>query len=152
MATSVNTPSHKKKRGPKPGTKHKGMFVKGDPRISPPKKGDFQRPGIKKEFMALMRGHTDRAVQCLLDCMDDEKAPWREKIAAAELTLAHGHGRPVDRLAVQTLNEEGGSQVQNMDYQALRAKAALYLAKYTTDEDIALITQNETAESVIDVN
>jgi len=124
MAT-VKTPTHIRKSGPKNGKKHSGQFVKGDPRIN---RHPAAMPTVKKEFMSLMREHTDEAIACLTKCMADDTSPWRERIAAAELTLAHAYGRPVDRVAVANMgNGDGVGAVQQMDYAQLKARAAAFL-------------------------
>ena len=83
-----------KRKGPPKGTRHSGSFSKGfdsrrhleGPRV------------VKKAFQEAIREHTDTAIQVLSDCMEDTTAPWKERQAAAELTLNYGHGSPVNRV------------------------------------------------------
>ena len=92
LDVNARTPAGRKKPGPKPGTRHAGMFQKGhDPRR-------LEAPRVKRDFQALVKDHADEALQCLLDCVRDDRAPWKERRAASELLIAHAVGTPVNRI------------------------------------------------------
>lgn len=85
--------------GLKPGQKHSGSFKPGhDPRrhLEGPRRS-------KRNFQELVRAHTEEAVNFLRATIDDEDAPYGERYKAAELLLAHAHGKPVDRQVVATM-------------------------------------------------
>ena len=90
--------------GLKPGQRHSGQFKKGhDPR----RHLEGPRSGVtKRSFQELVRAETERAIDFLRDALNDPDAPYSERYKAAELLLAHGHGKPVDRQVVATM--EGG--------------------------------------------
>ncbi len=112
----------RRKPGPKPGSRHNGMFAGGfDERrwlLGP------QSPTVKKDFQSKVREMTDDALQVLQDCLSDSEASWKEKQAAVELILSHGHGLPVNRgLMAQT--DESGQDAQHMSTeQILKALSA----------------------------
>lgn len=87
--------------GPAPGTRHAGTFKSGhDPRRH--MTGPYKRV-TKKSFQELVRAHTEEAVNFLVNALHDEDTPASERYKAAELLLAHGHGKPVDRQVVATM-------------------------------------------------
>ena len=100
MADGLDSPTRglgvgKKRRGLKPGQRHEGQFKKGfDERRMAPR--------VKRDFQALVKDHADDALQCLLTCVNDEKAPWKERRAASELIIAHAVGTPVNRILQAT--------------------------------------------------
>ena len=54
--------------------------------------------------------------------MDDDSAAWKERQAAAELVLAHGHGQPVSRHLMAQMPSEGETG-RSLGLEELRAKA-----------------------------
>tara|TARA_R110002072_G_scaffold296928_2_gene469276 strand:- start:377 stop:853 length:477 start_codon:yes stop_codon:yes gene_type:complete len=97
------------KPGPLPGTRHAGSFRFGhDPRrnLTGPKPSP-----IRQDFQSKIREHTDLAINALVDCIGDVSAGWRERRAAAELVLNHGHGTPVSRV-LMAQGETGGDARQ----------------------------------------
>ena len=54
--------------------------------------------------MQACRDKTDNALSVLDECMNDPNASWRDRTSAVALVLEHGHGKPVDRLAVAHLS------------------------------------------------
>ncbi len=83
--------SPRKKPGPRPGTRHAGMFKPGyDERRMAPR--------VKRDFQALVKDHAEEAAEVLLECIRDEGAPWKERRASAELLIAHAVGTPVSRV------------------------------------------------------
>jgi hypothetical protein len=93
-----------KRKGPRPGSRHSGMFTSDDPRrwTQGPR-----NPKVRKEFAEKAKELTDAALKVLSDCMLDNKAPWRERRAAAELALSHGHGAPVSRILMAQAQGSG---------------------------------------------
>ena len=94
-----------KRKGPPKGSRHAGSFSKGfDPRRH------LEGPRVvKREFQEAIREHTDLAIEVLTTCMEDTSAPYKERQYAAELVLAHAHGKPVDRIAVQQMSGGQGN-------------------------------------------
>ena len=101
------------KPGPKPGQRHSGQFQGGpDSRrwLHGPRS-----PTVTKDFQSKVKEHTDVAIKALADCVNDTSATWRERQAAAELLLAHGHGKPVDRVLMsQTATTNKASAISRM--------------------------------------
>jgi hypothetical protein len=64
----------------------------------------------KKSFQELVRAHTEEAVEFLVNALHDEGTPASERYKAAELLLAHGHGKPVDRQVVATMEGSAGGR------------------------------------------
>ena len=60
--------------------------------------------GYDDAFMEACRDKTENALSVLDECMNDGNASWRDRTSAAALLLEHGHGKPVDRVAVANLN------------------------------------------------
>lgn len=110
----------RRKPGPPPGTHHAGTFKKGDPRIN--REGAFVRK--KMTFNQMINKHTEKAVQSLVDTLEDEDASKQDKFKCAELILAHAQGSPVNRTVQAQLshNVNGDTQVLTLDQ--LQAKAA----------------------------
>jgi hypothetical protein len=92
----------KRRAGLKPGQKHSGSFKPGhDPRRN------LLGPRMSKEkvsFMEACREMTENALSVLAEAMNDGNAAWRDRTSAAALLLEHGHGKPVDRIAVANLS------------------------------------------------
>ena len=98
----VRTP---KRRGPKPGTRHRGQFRPGpDPR----------RPVagvagvVRKALEVRARESTDEAIALIESVMRDETEPTRLRVACASELLDRGHGRTMSREQV-LLRAEGGA-------------------------------------------
>lgn len=126
-----NVSDIKKRRGPPKGTVHAGTFKKGfDPRrhIEGPRV-------VKKEFQAAIKEHTDKAIEVLVSCMDDDGAAWKERQAAAELVLAHGHGQPVSRHLMSQLPSEGHTG-RSMGLDELRARAQNLLEQTVIEGEV----------------
>lgn len=113
----------RRRRGLKPGQKHAGSFQKGhDPR----RHVDGPNP-VKREFQEAIRDYTDAAIQVLANCMADGSAPWKERQAAAELVLAHGHGSPVNRVMHAQVGGSG-QQASTLSLADLRSRASALLS------------------------
>ena len=109
-------------RKPGPKSRHSGMFVKGDPRINCG--GRPRKSPQVKALEALCRELTDDAVDVLRDAMTNPKAPLRDRMAAALAILDRGHGKPVDRQQLMTLDIGAiGGQAALSDDQLLRIAA-----------------------------
>jgi hypothetical protein len=69
----------------------------------------------KRSFMEACREKTDNALDVLEEAMNDPHASWRDRMSAAALILDHGHGKPVDRQVVASMNGQYGGE----DYEPL---------------------------------
>lgn len=99
-----------KRRGLKPGQTNSGSFQKGDGRArgsTPPIEAKF-----RKDLQELCRAHTLTAVDLLVDTINDDEGPLKLRLLAVEMLLANGHGKPVDRIQLATVNTDlGGSGI-----------------------------------------
>lgn len=84
----------RKRPGPPPGTHHAGTFKPGhDPRRA----GDPHKAALKREINLLCQEHTQDAVDLLVTVMNAKQEATKARLAAAELLISYGHGRPVSR-------------------------------------------------------
>ena len=67
------------------------------------------RGEVRKSIEAACQQHTDRAVGCLVDTMDDPDAPLQARIQAATQLIDRGHGKAVDRVAIAQVDETKNS-------------------------------------------
>jgi len=126
----------RKKPGPKPGSRHDGMFKPGfDERRS---MGN-NSPLIKKQFHEAIADEIEPAIQLLRECIADPKAPYKERRAAAELVLAHAVGTPVNRVVHAQVGDSVGGSATSMSLEELRKKAAFLLSDdlETTYEELS---------------
>ena len=110
-----------KKPGPKPGNPHSGQFRKGD---DPRRHIGSPWAKQKQSFQELCKGFSLEAVQVLGQTVTDESASLKERIAAAELIIAHGFGRPVDRVQVAQIDGTTHQAPENYSLEDLRSWAA----------------------------
>ena len=108
----------KRRAGLKPGQKHSGSFKPGHDA-----RRNLLGPRMSKEkvsFMSACREKTENALSVLDECMNDGNASWRDRTSAAALLLEHGHGKPVDRIAVANLNgNRDGKDMKELSNQEL---------------------------------
>ena len=69
--------------------------------------------------MQACREKTDNALSVLEECMNDPNASWRDRSSAAALLLEHGHGKPVDRVAVANLTGNTEQPLEELSTQEL---------------------------------
>lgn len=113
-----------RKPGPKPGQRHSGQFRKGhDPRrwLLGPRRGQNV-----KDLERLCRESAEDALRLLLDTVNDEDAPRRDRLAAAREILDRGYGKPVDRQAILNLNGGGDSPAELTREQLERIAAGAF--------------------------
>lgn|SRR3990167_1418960 len=72
---------------------------------------------------AVAQRHSNKAIQALVDILQDEDQPAVARIKAAETILAYGYGRPVDRLAVAQINGDSGQDITRLSTRDLIAYA-----------------------------
>lgn len=77
------------KPGPKPGSKHAGMFTANDPRQSP-----GGRPKKLAEIEAHAQLYTIEAIEVQVEIMRDQEAPAVARLRATELVNERGWGKP----------------------------------------------------------
>jgi len=127
------------KPGPKPGQPHSGQFQPGF---------DKRRMGatVKRDFQALVREHADEALQCLMDCVQDEKASWKERRAASELIIAHAVGTPVSRvLQANVTGPQGRVDTAKLTNEELLT-LALDASENASDDPAAPVTLEHSTE------
>lgn len=142
-AASRRRASGNAKPGPKPGSRHKGMFTKGDPRIN---RAGCNVNGItRKTLETLCREHTESAVAFIVSLIDDPAAPENLRLRAACELLDRAHGRPVDRQVVASLsaNGSGGSAASLSDAQLLAIIAGALPAPDDSANVIDLEPEND---------
>jgi hypothetical protein len=103
--------------GLKPGQVHSGSFKKGfDPRRVG---GTILYDGMTVAQMARQQG--PKCIQLLARVVDDESAPLRERIAAADKLLDRGFGKAV---SVVDMNVTHSRDIRTLTRDELRAIAA----------------------------
>jgi hypothetical protein len=104
----------KRRVGLKPGQKHSGSFKPGhDPRrnLLGPRMSEK-----KRTFMEACRELTPNALSVLEEAMNDPQAAWRDRMTAAALLIEHGHGKPVDRQVIASLDgSKGGKDIKRLN-------------------------------------
>ena len=95
--------------GCKPGQVHSGSFVPGDPRIN---REGARKSERRRTFEEECRALSPKAINVLEQAMESEDIAWKDRLAAAELMIIYGHGRAVDRIAIQTLGQGAGAADQ----------------------------------------
>ena len=105
----------RRKPGPKPGTRHAGMFQPGQ---SGNPSGRPQKTERQRTFEEICRQKSLEALDVLEQAVYDETAPWKDRLHAFSLLSENGHGRPIDRLAVKTMNE-GGANVEESNREVI---------------------------------
>ena len=115
-------PAGRKKPGPKPGSRHAGMFQPGeDPRRN--KGGKVSE--ARKNLQSLAQEQTQAAVETLTAIMGNADEPTKERRAAAETLLAHGHGTPVSRVLMADMgNNPAGANLADASPEQLMAWVA----------------------------
>ena len=126
-AARVNSPG-RARRGPKPlaegGERHAHYWApgqSGNP-AGRPKKTERQ-----KNFEETCRQLAYENLDVLEDAVQDETAPWKERLAAFQLLAEHGHGKPVDRIAVKQMGD-GGADVRQLPKAVLDQRVARLMA------------------------
>jgi hypothetical protein len=105
------------KPGPKPGSRHAGMFTPGDPRIN--RAGYTKEMRMKnKQLEDLAREHADEALAAVLDVL--QTGSGAERLRAAEALLDRAFGKPIDRQAVLTMGPSGEAVEEMSEAQLLR--------------------------------
>lgn len=92
------------KAGLKPGQTNSGSFRSGDGRArgnTPPIEAKFM-----KDLQELCRQHTLTAVDLMVNTINDSDGPLKLRLVAAEMLLANGHGKPVDRIQLATISHD----------------------------------------------
>jgi hypothetical protein len=111
------------KTGPKIGSTHSGMFKKG---YDPNRHVGSPWGKEKQSFQAKCQAYTEDALATLAEAINSPKVGWKDKLAATDLLLAHGHGKPVDRVQIAQL-DGSGSTGPSLDIEMLRRKVSTLL-------------------------
>lgn len=80
-----------------------GRFVKGN------KSGG--RPRLPEELKADFRAAAPRALEVLLDILNDDEAAARDRIRAAEIILDRGYGKPAQAVELSTDAQEAAGVI-----------------------------------------
>lgn len=105
------------KPGPDPGTHHAGTFKPGKDK----RRHMGGRSRYKQGIESLCRIHTEKNITVLLGIIEDDDKPTSERIRAIELMLAHGHGKPVDRVAIAQLGSDAQAPSEMTTAQLMQA-------------------------------
>ena len=114
--------NHRRKPGPKPGQRHPGQWKpgqSGNPSGRPKKSPEM------KDLERRCRESAEDALRLLLELVNDEDAPRRDRLYAAREILDRGFGKPVDRQAVLNLTgpSEGAATLSRQQLEAIAAGA-----------------------------
>ena len=114
--------SLRRKPGPKPGSRHPGMFKpgqSGNPSGRPKKSPEM------KDLEKRCRESAEQALALMLDIIEDDSAPRNVRLQAAREVLDRGFGKPVDRQAVLNLSgpTQGAAALSREQLEAIAAGA-----------------------------
>ncbi len=98
---------------------------------------------LSKEFLTLVRENSEQAVEVVVRCMNDEQASWRDRTAAAGLIISYAHGKPVDRLAVTSMDESQRSSGSRPSMSELMARVEGYMERQEALEGEAVETPHD---------
>lgn len=136
---STPRPGARRKPGPRPGQPHAGQFKRGDPRIN--KYGPYPTEE-RRTFHQLVQEASPRAVEVLVECLDDPTATWKDRQTAAQALIEHGFGKAVDRIQVANITGTGGDtravpkQLLDQRVAALMAESDEMVADYEEISDV----------------
>lgn len=92
-------------RGCKPGQKHSGHFKKGfDERRHVTGPYHARRRTIEE----VCKREAGKALKALLKVIEDDEAPHKDRVLAANTLLDRAYGKTVDRVQVASINTGGG--------------------------------------------
>ena len=112
------------RQGLKPGQRHSGSFIKGDPRIYVPK-GPRLVPGTNHTLPELCRLRTIEALDVIVQIVQDKNAPIDVRRKAADSLLDRGWGKPEQTVQLEDNTASG----PNLKAMATRELMALLLDK-----------------------
>ncbi|MCK5557616.1 MAG: hypothetical protein KAJ01_04525 [Candidatus Hydrogenedentes bacterium] len=119
----------RRRRGPKPvaegGPWHPHYFKPGN---SGNPSGRPKKTERQKNFEEVCRQKAYESLDVLADAVKDESAPWRDRLQAFQMLAEHGHGKPVDRIAVKNMTD-GAINAGAADREALGRQVAGLLAR-----------------------
>lgn len=132
----------KKRPGLKPGQRHSGQFVKGDPRRS--NTGNRKHADII-DFRKKIMARSDAALEALDYLLDlnNKDISAKDRRETAELVLNHAHGRPVDRIAIATLDGNIDGPTANLDLPTLRQRAASLISRIDDAKDVTQVVDEQ---------
>jgi hypothetical protein len=94
---------------------------------------------VKRDFQNLVKDHAEEALECLLQCVRDPQAPYKERRAASELIIAHAVGTPVSRILQAQAGPQLGADVSKLSNEEL-LKLALSASESASDAPPAPLT------------
>lgn len=111
-----------RKPGPKPGSRHPGMWKpgqSGNPSGRPKKSPEM------KDLERRCRESAEDALALLLEMVNDASAPRRDRLYAAREILDRGFGKPIDRQAVLNMSgpTDGAQALTRTQLEAIAAGA-----------------------------
>lgn len=132
----------KKRPGLKPGQRHSGQFVKNDPRSA--RHGNRKHADIV-DFRKKIMARSDAALEALDYLLDlnNKDISAKDRRETAELVLNHAHGRPVDRIAIATLDGNIDGPTANLDLPTLRQRAASLISRIDDAKDVTQVVDEQ---------
>ena len=116
-----------KKRGPKPGQRHKGMFVKGQ--SGNPGGVSRVKRMSRKKMEEIAQEYGPAIMEDIAKLALDAEQPNRDRLDSAALVLAYGYGKPVDRQVVQQMGDSAHTDIQGLSRAQLAEAATKVLEK-----------------------
>ena len=125
--SETNTMQTRSKPGPK--KRHSGMWKQGqsgNPAGRPPRSERYRsfEQGCREAVLELLPG--------MVDAVQDASVPVRERTQLFDLLASHGFGRPIDRLAVQSLNANAEAP-QELPRELLERRVSALLSRSDRD-------------------
>ena len=116
-----------KKRGPKPGQRHKGMFVKGQ--SGNPGGVSRVKRMSRKKMEEIAQEYGPAIMEDIAKLALDAGQPNRDRLDSAALVLAYGYGKPVDRQVAQQMGDSSHTDIQSLSRAQLAEAATQVLEK-----------------------